>query len=401
MKAVPSPLTQCPEANIADLAESSMTCKWVPTALDGINKSLELIYEKGIKIVINGGGLDPKGLAEEVQQLVQEKKLKIRVAYVDGDNLMPKVHQLLQEAKLPHLDSANSSVLLAKTALTFLEDPQRMPVVAANAYLGYRAIKAGLELGADIIIFGRVADASPVIAAAAWWHGWAETNYNELAGALVAGHLIECSTYATGGNFSGQYQYPVSAFLNLGLPIAEVSAQGECVITKHESLNGFVTPNTIKCQFLYELQGNIYLNSDVKADLKNVSIVSQAKDRVHVSGIRGYPPPPTTKLAVFYHGGYQCEFTIYATGCATAHKWDLQEAQMRSKLKEWGLIDRFDILEFQRIGVPSENPDSQLASTTAMRTFAQSIDLTAVESIARAWTYNFMAHFAGRLPAID
>lgn len=310
---------------------------------------------------------------------------------------MYKLPQLLasrEETSLEHLDSANAKVTLAKDSLAFLQDPERMPVVAANAYLGYRAIKRSLDAGADIIICGRVADASPVIAAAAWWYGWSESDFHQLAGALVAGHLIECSTYVTGANFSGAYKHPVADFIDLGLPIAEVASSGECIITLHESLNGFVTEDTVRCQLLYELQGNIYLNSDVKADLCQIKAKQLSKNRVHVSGVLGHPPPPTTKLAVFYKAGYQCEILINASGYATDHKWDLLEAQTRRKLEDWGAM--LDILDFQRVGVPQSNPDSQLASTTYMRIFAQSTDRSTVAKVAGAWNFNFMAHFSGR-----
>lgn len=332
---------------------------------------------------------------------IKDKQLNLRVAYVDGDNLMHKVHSLLPDptaASKIHLDAANKHVQLAEDSLSFLQDPDRMPIIAANAYLGYRAIKRALDEGADIIICGRVADASPVLGAAAWWHGWKETDYDALAGTLVAGHLIECSTYATGGNFSGAYKYPVHAFVNLGLPIAEIAHHGDCVITKHEDLGGFVTPDTIRCQLLYELQGNIYLNSDVKADLSNVQVQPQiTPNRVHVSGVKGYPPPPTTKLAVFYRGGYQLEILMNACGYATDHKWDVEETQVRSKLDEWGLLEKLDVLDFQRIGTAQENPVSQLASTTYMRIFAQAKEKSVCRAVAGAWNFVFMSHFPGKL----
>ncbi|PHH86880.1 hypothetical protein CDD83_9634 [Cordyceps sp. RAO-2017] len=378
---------------------------WVPTALEGIEMSLKVVDEKRIKVVINGGSLNPKGLAEKVNEMVVERGLRLRVAYVDGDDLMPKIHTLLGSGAsyqpLKHLDSANEDVKLAKDTLSFLENPQTMPIISANAYLGYRAIKRGLDEGADIIICGRVADASPIIGAAAWWYGWAESDFDELAGALIAGHLIECSTYVTGANFAGAYKHPPSVFINLGLPIVEVSANGECVVTKHDGLGGFVTADTVKCQFLYELQGHIYLNSDVKADTENIRITPQGRNRVHVSGVKGHPPPPTTKLAVFYRGGYQLEILVNATGYATEHKWDIQEAQVRSKLEEWGTLSSLDVLDFQRVGVPMENPETQLSATTYMRIFAQARDPRVLGSVTMAWNFYFMAHFAGMNCSLD
>lgn len=183
----------------------------------------------------------------------------------------------------PHLDSDNPDVRLPWNTL----DPSKsksITLVSANAYLGARAIVRGLRLGADIIICGRVADASPVIGAAWYWHSWKDTDYDRLAGALISGHLIECSAYVTGGNFSGFTEYEQEVFIEPGFPIAEIESDGSCVIAKHENTGGLINEDTVRCQFLYELQGNIYLNSDVKAYLHNVTVKSIGKNR-YVSGI--------------------------------------------------------------------------------------------------------------------
>lgn len=385
-------------ANAAEAYRRGENPGWIPSAWDGIEKSIHLLDEKRIKLIINGGCLNPRGLAEKTHQLAVDKKLNLKVAYVEGDDLLPQVSDLLQKSqRLPHLDGVNPNVQLAPDADVFMQDPEGMPIVSANAYLGCRAIKLGLEQGADIIICGRVSDASPVMAAAAWWHAWPDTAYDELAGALIAGHLIECSTYITGGNFAGFTHYPVRDLLNLGLPIVEIDHAGNSVVTKHECLNGIVTEDTVKCQLLYELQGNDYLNSDVKANISQVTISEQAKNRVLVSGIRGSPPPPTTKLAVFYRGGYQAEILINGTGYAISKKWDLQEAQLRSKLEEWGELKNLDVLDFQRVGVTASNPKFQLESTSYLRIFAQAKNPKTIEMVGRAWSFNAMAHFPGTL----
>nr|UYO77204.1 duf1446 domain-containing protein [Trichoderma crystalligenum] len=373
---------------------------WIQTALDGIQQSLDMINEKRIKIVINGGAMNPKGLAEKVHEMISRKGFKLRVGYVEGDNLIHKVHHLLSKS-LTHIDKANPNVQYDKDTTSFLESPKEMPILAANAYLGYRAIKKGLDQGADILICGRVSDASPVIGAAAWWYNWSESDFDQLAGSLIAGHLIECSTYVTGGNFAGAYKYPPSNFLRLGAGIAEILPNGECIITKHDSLKGFVTPDTVKCQLLYELQGTIYLNSDVKADISNIAVVRESKNRVHVFGVKGCPPPPTTKLAIFYKGGYQCEFLVNACGDATNHKWDMQELQLKDTLQEWGILDKLDVLDFQRIGTAMKDPDSQFASTTYMRIFAQSKDRDVLSKMHKAWHYQFMSHFPGMHFSMD
>ena len=212
---------------------------------------------------------------------IEERGLDLKVAFITGDDLLPELGPNVASLKkhLPkHLDSLNPSITLPPNTEAFLENDS-LPLVSANAYLGARAIVQGLRLGADIIVAGRVSDASPVIGAAWYWHSWSETNYDRLAGALIAGHLIECSAYVTGGNFSGFTEYDLDLFIEPGFPIAEVAADGSCVITKHENTGGLVNEDTVKCQFLYELQGNIYLHSDLTAYLDGVEIKSVGKDR--------------------------------------------------------------------------------------------------------------------------
>ena len=296
---------------------------------------------------------------------IVEKDYDLKVAAVTGDNLLPEVANILKASgKLPHLDGSNRNIHFAKSIDAYVNLTDH-PLVSANAYLGARGIVKGLELGADIIICGRVADASPVIGASWWWHSWSDTSYDALAGSLVAGHLVECSAYITGANFAGFDHYDPEHLIDVGFPIAEVAMNGTCVITKHEGTNGMVTEDTVKCQFLYELQGNVYLNSDVRAYLDNVTIAQVGKDRwlpyfislcvdftdrilrVEASGIRGAPPPPTTKLAIFYRGGFESQLLLNATGYATQQKWTLYEKQLRWALTQKSVIDDFDILEFQ------------------------------------------------------
>jgi hypothetical protein len=150
------------------------------------------------------------------------------------------------------------------------------------------------------------------IGIAAWWHGWDATHLNELAGALIAGHLIECSAFITGGYYS-RFKDLMKAkkHLNLGFPIAEVAANGECIITKEQNSNGVVNTETVTSQLLYEISGPLYFNSDVVARLDGVRLAELGEDRVSVSGIEGLAPPSTTRCGVTAHGGYQAEWHFY------------------------------------------------------------------------------------------
>ncbi|EAT81093.2 hypothetical protein SNOG_11385 [Parastagonospora nodorum SN15] len=385
------------EVNIAENAQAHAEGKhpgWEQTAWNGIEQTIDLLNEKRIKVVINGGAHNPRGLAEKVQELVKSKGYDLKVAFVLGDNLIEEMKDIRERGLPPHLDSDNNEVTIADHGLDLLEKTDK-PIVSANAYLGAREIVRGLEEGADIIIAGRVADASPVIGTAWHWHSWKDTDYDELAQALIAGHLIECSGYVTGSNFAGFYEYPLDDLYDISFGIAEVERDGVCVVTKHDGKNGFVTEDTVKCQFLYELQGNIYLNSDVKAILDNAQVKEVSKNRIRIWGIKGAPPPPTTKLAIFYRAGYQSEIVVNATGYGTSEKFELWERMIRFGLKRLGLLEKFDILEFQRIGVPEANPRSQLRSTTYCRIFAEASDPNVNLGLASLLGEFAMQHYSG------
>ncbi|KAF2174885.1 DUF1446-domain-containing protein [Zopfia rhizophila CBS 207.26] len=374
------------EVNIAENAQAYAAGQhpgWEETAWDGIQQTVEILAKKRIKVIVNGGAHNPKGLAEAVQELVTKKGLPLKVAYVLGDNLFDEVNDIREKGLPPHLDSDNSEVHYANHTLDLLEKGDK-PIVSANAYLGAREIVRGLEEGADIIIAGRVADASPVIGAAWYWHSWAGTDYDHLAGALIAGHLIECSGYVTGSNFAGFYEYPFEDLYDIVFGIAEVEKDGSCIITKHNAKKGFVTEDTVKCY-------------DVKAILDDVQVRQVGKDRVRVWGVKGAPPPPTTKLAIFYRAGYQSEIVVNATGYGTAEKWDLYEQMMKFGLKRRGILDKFDVLEFQRIGIPESNPKSQLRSTTYLRIFAETSDPNINLGLASQMGEFAMQHFSARL----
>jgi hypothetical protein len=213
--------------------------------------------------------------------------------------------------------------------------------------------------------------------------------------------LIECSGYVTGANFAGFYEYDLDDLYDITFGIAEIEKDGTCVVTKHDAKKGFVTEDIVKCQFLYELQGNIYLNSDVKAILDNIQVKAEGKNRVRVWGIKGGPPPPTTKLAIFYRAGWQSEIVVNATGYGTDKKFELWERMLKFGLKRRGLLDRFDILEFQRIGIPEPNPRSQLRSTSYLRVFAETSDPQVNIGLASMLSEFAMQHYSGFHSTMD
>ncbi|EGY20099.1 uncharacterized protein VDAG_02115 [Verticillium dahliae VdLs.17] len=225
-----------------------------------------LVAEKRIKIVHDGGALNPRSLAEKTDAYLQSIGIhNLKVAWVSGDDVTEKVRNGAF-GRIPNLDQPGVQLRLENEKL-----------LAANVYTGYAGIVRALAEGADIVICGRCTDASPVMGLAAWWHGWRTTDYDALAGSLMAGHLIECGPYVTGGNYCGQRE--IRDMQRLGWPIAEIDSAGGIVITKPEGSNGIVTVDTCKAQLLYEIQGPIYLNPDVIADNHGVNLTQIDTDR--------------------------------------------------------------------------------------------------------------------------
>jgi hypothetical protein len=261
--------------------------------------------DRGIKVVSNAGGLDPDGCADAVQEVADRLGLSPTIAYIDGDDLMPRIGELVGTGALQPFGSA-----------TDLGDPGRF--LTANAYLGCFGIVDALAKGADIVITGRVTDAAVTCGPAAWHHGWSLTDYDQLAGGVVAGHIIECSAQVTGGNYSFFHEIEgrqdVGGGARFGFPWAEVAADGSCVIGKHDGTGGVVNVETVTSQLLYEIGGPEYLGPDVTARFDTTEVEQVGRDRVRVSGTRGQAPPETLKVAMNELGGYRNSFTVALTG---------------------------------------------------------------------------------------
>jgi hypothetical protein len=207
-------------------------------------------------VVVNAGASDTQLLHQVIMNLVKTHHLSLKVAWISGDEVLPTI--------LERSNSDSRAFLNVHTG----EDLSSWPFkpLYAQAYLGGLGIATAFQRGADIVVCGRVSDASLVIGAAAWWHGWDRTQLPQLANALIAGHLIECSTYITGGNFSGFKELEEGGrWLDLGFPIAEIGGDGDVTITKQKGRGGLVSVETCTAQLLYEIQGPWYFNSDVSS----------------------------------------------------------------------------------------------------------------------------------------
>ncbi|MFF2393501.1 acyclic terpene utilization AtuA family protein [Nocardia sp. NPDC058114] len=276
---------------------------YAKTFVKQIKDCLALALEKNVQIVTNAGGLNPAGLAEQLRKVAAELGLDAEIAHVEGDDLV---------ARAAELD---------------LGQP-----LTANAYLGAWGIVECLNSGADIVVTGRVTDASVIVGPAAAHFGWARTDYDALAGAVVAGHVIECSTQATGGNFA--FFTELGDIGRPGFPIAEIRRDGSCVITKHDGTGGAVTVDTVEAQLMYEIQSARYAGPDVTTRLDSIVLNQEGKDRVLISGVTGEAPPPQLKVSLNTLGGFRNEMSFILTGLDIEAKAALAQRQLESWLPD-------------------------------------------------------------------
>ena len=276
---------------------------YAKTHLRQLEDCLGLALERGVKIVSNAGGLNPAGLADRIREVASGLGLDVAVAHVEGDDVR----------------SSAQEVGISDDALT------------ANAYLGGFGIAAALSAGADVVVTGRVTDASLVVGPAVAHHGWTPEQHDELAGAVVAGHVLECGTQATGGNFSGFRSLP-DHLTPLGFPLAEIAADGRSVITKHDGTGGAVTVDTVTAQLLYEIQSTRYLNPDVTTHLDSITLRQAGPDRVEISGVRGQAPPERLKVCVNELGGFRNTAEFVLTGLDIEAKADWVREQLSPRI---------------------------------------------------------------------
>jgi hypothetical protein len=319
--------------------------------LGQMEECLGVAVDKGVRVVANAGGLNPAGLAAELRELAGRLGLDVRVAHVEGDDLLGRLDDLRAVGEpLAHLDTG---VPLAAAGVA---------PVTANAYLGAWGVVAALEAGADVVVCGRVADASLVVGPAAWHFGWAADDWDRLAGAVVAGHVLECGTQATGGNYAFLEELPDARLP--GFPIAEVAADGSAVVTKHPGTGGLVSVGTVTAQLLYEIGGPAYQNPDVVARFDTVRVEQAGPDRVRLHGTRGEPAPDRLKVALNYLGGFRNSMSFVLTGLDVEAKAAMAEAALFERL---GGRERFQTAVTRLVGRPAADPASAEEAVAELR----------------------------------
>jgi hypothetical protein len=319
--------------------------------LDQMEECLGLAMDKGVRVVANAGGLNPAGLAAELRALAGRLGVPAKVAHLEGDDLLGRLGEL--QAAGESLANADSGATLAGSGAA---------PVTANAYLGAWGIVAALDAGADVVVCGRVTDASLVVGPAAWHFGWAADDWDRLAGAVVAGHVLECGTQATGGNYAFLHELPDAR--PPGFPIAEVLADGSAVVTKHPGSGGLVSVGTVTAQLLYEIGGPAYENPDVIARFDTVRVEAAGPDRVLLTGARGEPAPDRLKVAVNYLGGFRNTMSFVLTGLDVEAKAAMVETALFERLGGRG---RFQSAETRLVGRPADDPPSAEAAVAELR----------------------------------
>jgi acyclic terpene utilization AtuA family protein len=325
---------------------------YAATFVRQLEDCLGLAAERGVRIVSNAGGLNPAGLATKVREVASGLGLDVTVAHVEGDDLLPRI---------PELQAAGHELANLDTGKALSDAPA--PPVTANAYLGAWGIVECLNAGAQVVVTGRVTDASLVVGPAAWHHGWSRGDWHALAGAVVAGHILECGAQATGGNYSFFKEVP--DLTHPGFPIAEIYADGASVITKHPGSGGLVSVGTVTAQLLYELGAPDYLGPDVTTRFDTIRLDEDGPDRVRVFGVAGLPPPTTTKVCLNYVAGWRNSVTFLLTGLDIDEKAALVEQTLEPVLST---VASYDVrLERTAVEDPPTNAEAVARLTVTVK----------------------------------
>jgi len=352
---------------------------YVSTFLKQMEQVMGECLDKKIRVVANAGGLNPKGLAAELARIAETLGLHPKIAYIEGDDLMGRLGELQALGEdFMHMDKGIA-----------LKDSQAM-TISANAYLGCWGIVKALDEGADIVMGGRIADASLAVGPAAWWHGWRQDDWDKLACATTAGHIIECGAQATGGNYSFIDEVP--SFRKVGFPIAEIGENGSFIITKHPGTGGLVSVDTVKAQLLYEITDPRYLTPDVIARFDTIKISREGQDRVLVEGVKGEPPTKTAKVCINTLGSYRNSMTVVLTGLDIEKKARVLEDALFDAI---GGKDQYQQARVQLIRSDKEDPATNEEAFAYLRITVIDPDQKKVNRISSKVVELALANIAG------
>jgi hypothetical protein len=354
---------------------------YVGTFLKQVRDIAKDCKARGIKIVSNAGGLNPRSMAGEIEKILTQLGVGMTVAWIDGDDIKNKIAEFQDDGET--FTNIDRDIPLSDASGTIL---------TANVYLGAWGIKEALDRGADIVVCPRVTDAAVVIGPAAWKFGWKRNDYDALAGALAAGHIIECGPQCCGGNYSFFEEVP--SFRNVGYPIAEIEADGSFTVTKHPGTGGLVSVGTVTAQLLYEIRSPAYHNPDVVAHFDTVKVEQAGQDRVYVSGCRGSSPPPTHKVCINTRGANKQSLEVLLTGLDIEKKAEIYLDQLFHNL---GGKEQFDEVDIQLIRSDKEDPETNEEAYAALRIAVSSSDPS---KLGRSFEAKFTELGLARIPGV-
>jgi len=300
-----------------------------------IEEVLELIVEKGVRIITNAGGINPEALAKKIADSAKSKGLNLKVAAVTGDDILNRINELVNSGeKMTNMETGEDFKLIKNS------------VLSSNVYLGVSPVVKALSEGADIIVTGRVTDTAITLAPMVYEFNWKLDDWNRLASGVVGGHIIECGSQSTGGNFTDWRK--IKFWDNIGFPVLEVKEDGSFVVTKHKNTGGIVSEDSVKEQLLYEMgDPKNYLSPDVTVDFSSISLKEISENRVEVSGVKGYPSTKFFKVSTSFENGFTAAGSILIGGTDNKSKADV-----------------FDKIFWEKIGCEFEKKNSEILGST-------------------------------------
>ena len=308
--------------------------------IDVIDAILPDIVEKNIKVITNGGGVNPEGCRDAIFEVARRRGIPIKVGVVLEDNILDSIDALIAQGhKLKNMETGES--------LNDIRDR----ILSANVYFGAWPIVEALRQGAQIVVTGRTTDTGLTLAPMIHEFGWKPDDWNLMAAGTVAGHILECGAQSSGGNFSADWK-SVKDMAHIGFPIAEAYPNGDFVITKHPKTGGKVSRQTVAEQCLYEIgDPTNYITPDCIADFTTIHLDDLGRDRVRVSGIQGRAATDSYKVSMSYRDGFSAQGTLTYTWPDAMEKARLSDKILRTRLKDAGCT--FEEMRTEFLGVNS------------------------------------------------
>ena len=339
---------------------------------------LATCIQRGIKVVSNAGGLNPQGCAAAIKEIAKRQGVDAKVAWVGGDDITDRFDEL--RARGERFVNLDTNEALPKDA----------QLVVANAYFGAAPVAAALNAGADVVVTGRVTDASLVVAPGISAFGWGPDDLDALAGAVVAGHVIECGAQCCGGNYA--FFEEVEEMEHCGFPLVELDRDGSCVVTKHPGTGGKISVGTVTAQLVYEIAGPRYMSPDAVARFDTIEIAEIGRDRVRISGVKGEAPPKSLKVAANLAGGWRNSMTMVLTGSRIKEKAAVCEAAVWDAVS--GAIDggrlAFDETSVELIGAGNNSE-----SVSLLRIAVRGVEREAVKAFSSVVVETTLANYPG------